>query len=125
MSKLKSFMIPAMAVVLAASALPASASAQSHRGHPAPMAAVHTFEVRKDSLERRIDRAVASRRLDFREGRDLKRELTSISRMQRDMMRGGLDRRERIELDRRYDRLEGRIDREIRQERRDDRRGRR
>ena len=124
MSKLKSFMVPMMAIAAVASAVPAAASAQAYR--PAPQVAQsqisNSFAVRKDSLERRIDRAVSMRRLDAREGRELKQELREISRMERDFARGGFTRQERQRLEQRYDRVEAKLERELRQERRDDRR---
>ncbi len=124
MSKLKSFMVPMMAIAAVASAVPAAASAQAYR--PAPHVAQaqisNSFAVRKEGLERRIDRAVSMRRLDAREGRELKQELREISRIERDFARGGFTRQERQRLEQRYDRVEAKLEREMRQDRRDDRR---
>lgn len=125
MSKMKSFMIPVMAVAAVASAMPAAASAQNYR--PAPYAApsahaYQAFAARNAELERRIDRAVSQRRLDLREARQLKQELRDISRLERDLARGGLSRQERQRIEQRYDRLERNLERELRQERREDRR---
>lgn len=125
MSKLKSFMVPMMAIAAVASAVPAVASAQNYR--PAPQYSqqapgLHAFSYRKDQLERRIDRAVDQRRLDRREGRELKQELREISRLERDFARGGFSRQERQRLEQRYDRVEAKFERELRQERREDRR---
>lgn len=125
MSKLKSFMIPIMAIAAVASAVPAAASAQNYR--PAPQYSQQAqgpqaFAARKDSLERRIDRAVSQRRLDVRKSRELKQELRDISRMERDFARGGFSRQERQRLAQRYDRVEHRLEREMRQDNRHDRR---
>lgn len=123
MSKMKSFVIPAMAAAVFAAAVPASASAMNR---PSPAAAQHyaaqSFAAREASLERKIDRAVSQRRLDVRKGNAFKRDLMEIKRMERQFARGGLDRHERRQLEQRYERLEVRIDREIRADRRDDRR---
>ena len=131
MSKFKSYMMPMMAVAALASAMPAVASAQGYgpapRGNPdryeAPYAPPSVFAQRKDQLERRIDRAVSQRRLDARKSREFKQELNEISRLERDYARGGLSRQERQRLEQRYDRVEQRLDREIRDDRRDPPRG--
>jgi len=121
MSKLKSFMIPVMAIAAISSAVPAAASAQNYR--PAPQHAQQAqgpqaFAARKASLERRIDRAVSQRKLDVRKSRELKQELNAISRQEREFARGGFSRQERQRLDQRYDRVEQRLEREMRQDNR-------
>lgn len=124
MSKMKSFMVPMMAIAAVASAVPAAASAQAYR--PAPHVAQaqvsYAYAARKDGLERRIDRAVSMRRLDVREGRELKQEMRDINRMERDFARGGFSRQERQRLEQRLSRVEAKFERELRQERREDRR---
>jgi hypothetical protein len=124
MSKLNAFTVPAMALAVLVTAVPAAASAQAYRpapphAAPAYSPAVQAYAARKDAIERRVDRAVQQRRLDIRAAREFKNELISISRQERDFARGGFSRQERAQLDRRLDRLESRVDREIR----DDRRG--
>lgn len=128
MSKMmKSFMIPVMAVAAIASAVPAVASAQAGRpaAHSAQAYGPQAYGARKVTLERKIDRAVSQRRLDVRKGHEFKRELTQISRQEREFSRGGLNRQERQQLDRRYDRLEAQVDREMRNDRHNDRGDRR
>ncbi len=121
MKKMKSLMIPVMAIAAVASAVPAVASAQSYQSvsyarHDA------RFDVtyRKIELDRRIDRARDMRRLDRDDAASLKRELNQVVRMERSMMRGGLDRREVQTLAREYNRVEQRLERKLRQERRSD-----
>ncbi|MEG1452423.1 hypothetical protein [Brevundimonas sp.] len=122
MSKMKSFMIPVMAIAAVASAVPAIASAQSYRHAPSYERHDDRREVtyRKIELDRRIDRARDNRRLDRDDAISLKRELNDVIRMERGMMRGGLDRREVQTLDRQYDRVEQRLERKLRQEHRSD-----
>ncbi len=129
MSKMKSFMIPVMAIAAFASAVPAIASAQSYDRH-APAYERHEarrdMSYRKIQLDRRIEHARDMRRLDRDDAISLKRELNEVIRMERSMMRGGLDRREMQTLSRQYDRVEQRLERKLRQEvRRDYNNGRR
>lgn len=123
MSKLNAFTVPAMALAVLVSAVPTAASAQNYRpaapyAAPAYGPAVHVYAARKNAIERRVDRALQQRRLDIRKAREFKGELISISRMERDFARGGFSRQERAQLERRIDRLESRVDREIRNDRR-------
>lgn len=121
MNKIKSLMIPVMAIAAVASAVPAVASAQSYQSvsyarHDARLDVTY----RKIELDRRIDRARDMRRLDRDDAASLKRELNQVVRMERSMMRGGLDRREVQTLAREYNRVEQRLERKLRQERRSD-----
>ncbi|MHC3128012.1 hypothetical protein OB03_12320 [Brevundimonas sp. GN22] len=120
MSKFKTILIPVMAVAAFATAMPAAASAQAYgrAPHAAPTVALNSLVNRKATLEVRVDRAMAQRRLDVRDGRDLKRELASIERQIRIDMRGGLQRAERNQLERRLDQIERKLERELRQDHR-------
>lgn len=123
MRKMKFFMIPALAIAAFASAVPAVASAQSYGRHAPSYERHHDrreVTYRKIELDRRIDRARDNRRLDRDDAISLKRELNGVIRMERSMMRGGLDRREIQTLDRQYDRVEQRLERKLRQEHRSD-----
>lgn len=123
MRKMKSFMIPALAIAAFASAVPAVASAQSYGRHAPSYERHHDrreVTYRKIELDRRIDRARDNRRLDRDDAISLKRELEGVIRMERSMMRGGLDRREIQTLGRQYDRVEQRLERKLRQEHRSD-----
>lgn len=122
MNKMKSLMIPVMAIAAFASAVPAVASAQSYRHAPSYERHEDRREIsyRKIELDRRIDRAREARRLDRDDANSLKRDLNQVVRMERDFMRGGLDRREMRELDRQYNSVEQRLERKLRQERRSD-----
>ncbi|MBN9479790.1 MAG: hypothetical protein J0I52_06110 [Bordetella sp.] len=126
MAKFKTLMIPVLAATTAAAALGAAlpASAQAYRHAPAyeqNHGGWQSISQRKHALDRRIDQGVRTRQLSAREAGRLKDELNSLVRLERAYQRGGLDRRERLELDRRYDALSAKV----RNERRDhnDRRG--
>ena len=60
---------------------------------------------RKYQLDRRIDRGERNRQLSRREAMRLRSELNQLVQLEYSYMRGGLSARERMELDRRYDRL--------------------
>lgn len=115
MSKTKSFLIPAMAAAVFATAIPAAASAQPYHRAPAVRAvAADGIIERKINLEHRVDRAMARRQLTAREGRQLKRDLAVLDRQIRQDLRGGLQRREREQLNRRLNQIEQRLHREVR-----------
>lgn len=120
MSKMKTYLIPVMAAAVFAIAMPAAASAQSyHRApHAAQSVGLNSLIDRKVSLEMRVDRASAQRRLNVRESRDLKRDLNAIERQIRVDMRGGLQRGERQLLERRLNEVERKLERELREDRR-------
>lgn len=113
---MKKFLISALAVAVASAALPAVASAQSYDRH-GPSRGPHyeqdrgwqSISARKYELDRRIDRGVQNRQLSRREASSLKDELNRLVRLENQYQRGGLNRQERQELDRRYDRLEAKI----------------
>ena len=118
---MKKLLIPALAVAVASAALPAAAQSydrhgpsrghgyeQDHRGWNA-------ISQRKYNLDRRIDQGVHTRQLSIREASRLKSELNSLVRLERAYQRDGLNPRERMELDRRYDALSAKV----RYERRD------
>lgn len=121
MAKFKTLMIPVLAATTVAVALGAAlpAAAQAYRHAPAYEQPHHgawrTISQRKYELDRRIDQGVRARQLSAREASRLKNELNQLVRLERAYQRGGLDRRERLELDRRYDALSAKI----RHERRD------
>lgn len=114
---MKKLIISALAVAVATAALPAAASAQSYdRNGPSrgpayqqDMRGWQSISQRKFQLERRIERAADQRQLSRREASSLKRDLAQLVRLERQYERGGLNRQERQELDRRYDRLEAKI----------------
>jgi len=120
MAKFKTLMIPVLAATTAAVAIGAAlpAAAQSYRHAPAYESrhdgwrAIHQ---RKYNLDRRIDQGVRTRQLSVREAGRLKNELNNLVRLERAYQRDGLSRRERMELDRRYDALSAKV----RYERRD------
>ena len=120
MAKFKTLMIPVLAATTAAVALGAAlpAAAQSYRHAPVYESrhdGWRSIHQRKYNLDRRIDQGVRTRQLSVREASRLKSELNSLVRLERAYQRDGLSRRERMELDRRYDALSAKI----RYERRD------
>ncbi len=113
-------MIPVLAATTAAVAIGAAlpAAAQSYRHAPVYESrhdGWRSIDQRKYNLDRRIDQGVRTRQLSVREASRLKNELNSLVRLERAYQRDGLSRRERMELDRRYDALSAKI----RYERRD------
>jgi hypothetical protein len=114
---MKKLFISALAVALASAALPAAASAQSYDRHGPSRGQAYqqdfrgwqSISQRKFQLEQRIDRAAHQRKLSSREASSLKRDLAQLVRLERQYERGGLNRQERQELDRRYDRLEAKV----------------
>nr|WP_313520422.1 hypothetical protein [Brevundimonas diminuta] len=120
MAKFKTLMIPVLAATTAAVAIGAAlpAAAQSYRHAPAYESrhdGWRSIHQRKYNLDRRIDQGVRTRQLSVREASRLKSELNSLVRLERAYQRDGLSRRERMELDRRYDALSAKV----RYERRD------
>lgn len=120
MAKFKTLMIPVLAATTAAAALGAAlpAAAQSYRHAPVYESrhdGWRSIDQRKYNLDRRIDQGVRTRQLSVREASRLKNELNSLVRLERAYQRDGLSRRERMELDRRYDALSAKV----RYERRD------
>nr|WP_312054101.1 hypothetical protein [Brevundimonas diminuta] len=120
MAKFKTLMIPVLAATTAAVAIGAAlpAAAQSYRHAPVYESrhdGWRSIDQRKYNLDRRIDQGVRTRQLSVREASRLKNELNSLVRLERAYQRDGLSRRERMELDRRYDALSAKI----RYERRD------
>ncbi|HRL05989.1 MAG TPA: hypothetical protein PL098_04665 [Brevundimonas diminuta] len=120
MAKFKTLMIPVLAATTAAVAIGAAlpAAAQSYRHAPVYESrhdGWRSIHQRKYNLDRRIDQGVRTRQLSVREASRLKSELNSLVRLERAYQRDGLSRRERMELDRRYDALSAKI----RYERRD------
>ncbi|CAM2857788.1 hypothetical protein EJ082_13560 [Brevundimonas diminuta] len=120
MAKFKTLMIPVLAATTAAVAIGAAlpAAAQSYRHAPVYESrhdGWRSIHQRKYNLDRRIDQGVRTRQLSVREASRLKNELNSLVRLERAYQRDGLSRRERMELDRRYDALSAKV----RYERRD------
>ncbi len=120
MAKFKTLMIPVLAATTAAVAIGAAlpAAAQSYRHAPVYESrhdGWQSIHQRKYNLDRRIDQGVHTRQLSVREASRLKSELNSLVRLERAYQRDGLSRRERMELDRRYDALSAKV----RYERRD------
>ncbi|MFB7881701.1 hypothetical protein [Brevundimonas diminuta] len=120
MAKFKTLMIPVLAATTAAVAISAAlpAAAQSYRHAPVYESrhdGWRSIDQRKYNLDRRIDQGVRTRQLSVREASRLKNELNSLVRLERAYQRDGLSRRERMELDRRYNALSAKV----RYERRD------
>ncbi len=118
---MKTLLIPVLAATVAATALPAAAQSYDRHGPSRGPAYEQNYggwqsvSQRKYNLDRRIDQGVHTRQLSIREASRLKSELNSLVRLERAYQRDGLSRRERMELDRRYDALSAKI----RYERRD------
>lgn len=138
---MKKFLIPAIALAAASIAVPAIAQnygpqhrddrggryEQEHRGDRDDRGdrgdryerdnrgGRQSISQRKYQLDRRIDQGERNRQLSRREALRLRSELNRLVRLEAGYMRGGLSARERIELDRRYDRLSV----QVRAERRD------
>ena len=117
---MKKLLIPALAVAVASAALPAAAQSYGgqnydrhgpSRGHGYEQNynGWNAISQRKHNLDRRIDQGVRTRQLSHREASRLKDELNSLVRLERSYMRDGLNRRERNELDRRYDTLSAKV----------------
>jgi Ni/Co efflux regulator RcnB len=64
---------------------------------------------RQDNIERRIDQGVRSGQLTRREARNLHGQFRSLLRLEDRYRRDGLNRRERADLQRRYDTLASRV----------------
>lgn len=120
---MKKALVPALALLVASVALPAAAQSYGHgpaRHNGGYEAQRHWSPIaqRKIALDRRIDRAEDRRQISRREASSLKSELNSLVRLEAQYRRGGLSQWQRQDLDRRYDRLSVRIDREIRDDNR-------
>ncbi|MDP3173577.1 MAG: hypothetical protein Q8M88_03990 [Phenylobacterium sp.] len=94
---MKRFMISVAAASLLAATIPAVASA-------APW---QTINQRQANLERRIDQGVRKGDLTRPEAQRLRGQFNQLAQLERQYRRsgGGLDMRERRDLDRRFDRL--------------------
>ncbi|MGZ9113838.1 MAG: hypothetical protein ACXW3K_04380 [Brevundimonas sp.] len=128
---MKKFLIPAIALAAVSIAVPAMAQnyqgqyrgdrddrgryEQDHRGDHRNdrgdryerdnRGGWQSISQRKYQLDRRIDQGERNRQLSRREALRLRAELNQLVRLEASYMRGGLSARERMELDRRYDRL--------------------
>ncbi|RZJ29196.1 MAG: hypothetical protein EON85_07445 [Brevundimonas sp.] len=116
----KKALIPALVLAAASVAVPATASAQQHRGdrgdrYEQNYRGWQPIAQRKHNLDRRIDVGQRNGQLSRREATRLRTELNALVRLEYGYQRGGLSARERSELDRRYDRLSS----QVREERRD------
>lgn len=113
----KKAIIPALVLAAASVAVPATASAQSYRGdrYEQNYRGWQPIAQRKYQLDRRIDQGQRNGQLSRREAGRLRTELNALVRLEYSYQRGGLSARERLELDRRYDRLS----QQVRYERRD------
>ena len=120
---MKKFFIPALALAAASVAVPAMAQSygpqhygdrgdryEQNRGN-----SWQNIGQRKYNLDRRIDRSERNRMLSRQEATRLRYELNALVRLEQTYLRGGLTYRERMDLDRRYNRLAA----QIREERRD------
>jgi Spy/CpxP family protein refolding chaperone len=112
---MKKLLIPALAVAVASAALPAAAQSYDRhgpsRGHGYEQnyGGWNSISQRKHNLDRRIDQGIRNHQLSRREASRLQDELNSLVRLERSYMRGGLTRWERVDLDRRYDRLSAKV----------------
>jgi len=135
---MKKFLIPALALAAASVAVPAMAQSYGHQDRDGRgryeqdrggrydndrggrydddrRGGWQNISQRKYQLDRRIDQGERNRQLSRREATRLRNELNALVYLERSYMRGGLSARERMELDRRYDRLSM----QVRAERRD------
>jgi Ni/Co efflux regulator RcnB len=64
---------------------------------------------RQDNIEQRIDQGQRSGQLTRREARSLHEQFNSLLRLETRYRRDGLNRRERADLERRYDALASRV----------------
>lgn len=129
---MKKFLIPAIALAAASVAVPAIAQnygpqhrddrggryEQNHRGDRYERdnrGGWQSISQRKYQLDRRIDQGERNRQLSRREATRLRAELNQLIRLEHSYQSGGFSGRERVELDRRYDRLAM----QVRAERRD------
>lgn len=122
---MKKMMIPVLAVAAVSMAVPAAAQSYGQPyGHQGPSRGPayqqqhngwQSISQRKYNLDRRIDQGLRNRQLSRREASRLKAELNSLVRLEMQYSRNGLSRAERVDLDRRYDRLSAMV----RAERRD------
>ncbi|MBO9708180.1 MAG: hypothetical protein J7521_08210 [Caulobacter sp.] len=99
---MKKIILSIAAASAVAVAIPAAASAQGY----------YRDDYRSDRVERldrRIDMGVRNGSLNRREAWRLKGELRDVARLEADYRRGGLNRWERDDLDRRFDRLSAQI----------------
>ncbi|MDQ8028370.1 MAG: hypothetical protein REJ23_06560 [Brevundimonas sp.] len=115
----KKAIIPALVLAAASVAVPAVASAQSHRYDGPRYEQNHRgwqpIAQRKHNLDRRIDVGQRNGQLSRREATRLRGQLNELVRLEYSYQRGGLTVRERNDLDRRYDNLS----RQVRWERAD------
>ena len=116
---MKKALLPVLAIAAASVAVPAAAQNYDrydrHDRYEQNRGGWQSISNRKHQLDRRIERGMRNGALSRREGRRLANALHQLVRLERNYMRGGLTRRERNDLDRRYDRLAV----EVRMERRD------
>jgi len=122
---MKKFLIPAIALAAASVAVPAMAQNygpqhryeqdRGDRYERDNRGGWQSISQRKYQLDRRIDVGMRNGQLSRREATRLKAELNQLVRLEASYMRGGLSARERMDLDRRYDRLSA----QVREERRD------
>ena len=119
---MKTFVIPAIVLAVASAAVPAAAQS-AYR--PVPVQASYggwqSINARQANLDRRIDQGVRTGQLSRREASRLRAEFNSLLRLDANYRRGGLNVRERADLDRRFDRLSVKVQQERRD--RDNRRG--
>jgi hypothetical protein len=80
---------------------------------PASAAVTQNINVRQASIEQRIDMGLRTGRLTRHEAMDLRNDLRGIERLEMRYRRGGLNRAERADLDRRLDRLAFELTREL------------
>lgn len=113
---MKRIALTLLAAATVAAAVPATASAQNTRGpipydqyRPSTPPVWQSINSRQRELDRRIDIGVRTGRISRREATALRAEFREIARLEATYRRGGLTIRERADLDRRFDRLSGRI----------------
>jgi hypothetical protein len=102
----KTFAIAALAAVTATVGFAGSANA-------APSFVANNINARQAQLEQRINQGQRMGRLTFSEVRDLRGELRGVSMLEARYRRGGLSFSERADLNRRLDRVQFDIQRQM------------
>ena len=109
---MKKVLLSLAAVTAIAAATPAAADHRDSRydrgyGYGYQVNVARQIDERQALVTQRLDRAIQSRQIDWREARALTSELREFRRVERDYRRNGLARSEVATLIRRLDHLEG------------------
>jgi hypothetical protein len=110
-------LIAALAAVTTVTAIAAPAAAQTYgrhdQGRDEQDRGAHNLNQRQAQLNSRIEIGVRRGAITRREAADLRSQSYEIARLEARYRVNGLNGRERADLDRRFDRLETRIAREV------------